>query len=122
MRSGQDEVGLGIVGLDLDSVFGAQIGGVEVAAVFIELRYAEVFGDAFVVGLEILDLGEFAAGGSGAGGVSAEARTGVGRPDRRCCWSCCSNCCWSWNCCYCCSSLDTSGRGLGWEWVLVGCR
>ena len=66
---GQDEVGLGIFGLDLDCVLGTLIGGVEVAAVFVEFRYAEVFCDAFVVGLEILDLGEFAAGGSGAGGA-----------------------------------------------------
>lgn len=57
---GQDEVGLSVARLGLDCVFGALIGSVEVAAVFVELRYADVFRDAFVVGLEILDLGEFA--------------------------------------------------------------
>ncbi len=64
----KDEVRFGILGHDLDRVFGALIGGVEVAAVFVELRYAEIFGDAVVVGAWI-DLWELVAGGPRAGGL-----------------------------------------------------
>lgn len=70
-------MGLGIVGFDLDRVFGALIGGFEVSSIFVELRYVQVFGDALVVGLEILDLGEFAAGGSGVGCVGGFRGGGV---------------------------------------------
>ncbi len=117
----QDEVGLGIVGLDLDCVFGAQIGGVEVAAVFVELRYAEVFCDAFVVGLEILDLGEFAAGGSGAGGAIGRGGDGGGASGSAALLSLelLLELLLLLYCCYCCSSPNrTSGVGV---WVGNGC-
>jgi hypothetical protein len=56
---GQDVVGLGIFGFNFNCIFGALIGGVEVSTVFVELRYGEILGDALIVGLEVLDLGEF---------------------------------------------------------------
>ena len=55
-------MGFGVVGDGLDGVFAAQVGGVEVALVAIEAGYFQVFFEAFVVGLGLLDLGELAAG------------------------------------------------------------
>ncbi len=53
---------VGVGGLVLHGVFAAQIGGVPVAAVQVVTGDGDVFGGAIFVGLEVLDLGEPAAG------------------------------------------------------------
>jgi hypothetical protein len=62
-------VGLGIVGLNLYGVFGAEIGGAQIAPAFVEFSDGEVLGDSIFRGLNFFDLRELPAGGSGAGGL-----------------------------------------------------
>ena len=57
---GEGEVGVGVVGLDFDGVFGAEIGTLEVAVTHIKFGYAEVLVYAFVVGLDFCDFGKLA--------------------------------------------------------------
>ena len=47
---------LGIVGLNLYGVFGAEIGGVEIAPAFVEFGDGKVFGGSIFRGLNLLDL------------------------------------------------------------------
>jgi hypothetical protein len=60
---GKGEVGGGELGLDIDRIFGAEIGALVVFVVQIKLRNAQVFIDAFVVGLDSFHLGKFAVDG-----------------------------------------------------------
>jgi hypothetical protein len=80
---GEQEMGVGIVGLVLDGVLAARIRGVPVAAVAVEAGDGDVLGFALFVGLEVSDLGEFAAGGlfsRGDGvGVGRQRVVGIGR-------------------------------------------
>ena len=62
-------MGLGIIGLNRYSVLGAEIGGVEIAPAFVEFRDGEVFGGSIFRRLNLLDLRELPASGSGAGGL-----------------------------------------------------
>ena len=87
---GEEEMSFGIVGDGLDGVFEAQIGGVEVALVAVEACYLQIFFEAFVVGLGLLDLGELAPGVDtvaagiiegriiGVGGLVGIGRVGAG--------------------------------------------
>ena len=59
----EGEVGQGVVGLDGDGVFGAEIGALVVFVVHVELCDVDVFVDTLVVGLDFFDFGEFVAGG-----------------------------------------------------------
>ena len=58
-------MGFGVVGLKLDGVFAAEVRADNVAGVAVETRDGKVLGFAFFRALELLDLGEFAAGGFG---------------------------------------------------------
>jgi hypothetical protein len=53
----EGKVGLGVLGLNFDGVFGAEIGAGEVVVAHVEPGDAEVLVDTFVVGLDALDLG-----------------------------------------------------------------
>jgi hypothetical protein len=69
-------MGGGVLGLDVDGIFGAEVGALIVFVVHIKLCDGEVFVDAFVVGLNSFDLGEFAMNGSAFGGIGRIARGG----------------------------------------------
>jgi len=80
-------VGGGVLGLNADGLFGAEVGALVVFVVHVELRDVEVFVDAFVVALYSFWLGESAMdggafGGTGriavGGGVSGGSGVGVG--------------------------------------------
>jgi hypothetical protein len=60
----EGEVGLGVLGLNFDCVFGAEISTREVVVAHVKLGYSEVFVDTFIVGLEAPDLGELAVNGT----------------------------------------------------------
>jgi hypothetical protein len=60
--SGEGEVGVWIVGLNLHCVFGAKIGGVQIAPVLVEFSDCEVFGGSIFRSLNLFDLGKFPAG------------------------------------------------------------
>jgi len=72
----EGEVSEGVVGLDADGVFGTEIRTLVVLVVHVELCDGDVFVDALVVGLNLFDLGEFAADGMNC--VVATGRLGCG--------------------------------------------
>ena len=94
----QGEVGGGVLGLNVDRIFRAEIGALIVFVVQIKLCDGEVFVDAFVVGLNSFDLGQFAMNGGAFGGIGRIACgggvAGVGAGIVRSGWSW-SYCCWS---------------------------
>jgi hypothetical protein len=67
---GQDEVWSGVVGLHVDRVFGAEIGALVVLVAEVELCDVEIFVDALVIGLDSLDLREFAMDGGPFGRIT----------------------------------------------------
>jgi hypothetical protein len=71
---GEGKVTGGVVGLYLNGIFGAEISALKVFVVQVELRNLEVFVDAFVVRLNVLDFGKRVAMDGGAFG----ARRGCG--------------------------------------------
>lgn len=72
----ESEVCERVIGLDGDGVFGSEKGALVVLVVHVELCDVDVFIDALVVGLDLFDLGEFAAGGVNC--VVATGRLGCG--------------------------------------------
>jgi hypothetical protein len=118
---GEGEVGGGVIGLDADRIFGAEVGALIVFVAQIKLCDAEIFVYALVVSLNPLDLGEFAMNGGafrrirriafGGGGVWCGVgviAAGAGTAAR--------------------IIAGKFGRGLGGEWMLrggirrLGCR
>ena len=90
---GEGEVGGGVVGLDVDGVFGAEIGALVVFVAHVELGDVEVFVDALVVGLDRLTLGSlrWTELPSGIGGSALAVSGRLGRWERRWdrrCWNC----------------------------------
>ena len=65
----QGEVGGGVVGLNADSILGAEVGALIVFVAQIELCDGEIFIDALVVGLNPFDLGKFAMNGGAFGRI-----------------------------------------------------
>jgi len=63
----QREVGEGVVGLDFNCVFRAEVGTGQVVIVHVELRDGDVLVDALIVGLDFFDLGELAVDGGSFG-------------------------------------------------------
>jgi hypothetical protein len=76
---GEGEVSGGVVGLDGNSVFCAEVGALVVFVAQVEPGDGEVLVDAFVVGLNSFDLGELAVDGGSFGHVAVGVRGGVGR-------------------------------------------
>jgi hypothetical protein len=70
---GKGEVCGGVVGLNLDGVFGTEVGAGQVVVVHVEHGDLQVFVYALVIGLNVYRLGEFAMDGGPFGtGVSRE--------------------------------------------------
>jgi hypothetical protein len=72
-------VGLGVLGLDIYSVFQTKVSSIEISAAFVKLGDTKVFGGAVFIGLELFDLREFSAAwlrirrpGAGSWGVGIE--------------------------------------------------
>ena len=65
----QGEVGGGVLGLNADGIFGAEVGALIVFVVHVKLCDVEVFVDAFIVSLDFLYLGEFAVNGGAFGRI-----------------------------------------------------
>ena len=72
----QGEVGGRVLGLNVDRIFGAEVGALIVFIIQIKLRDRKVFVDAFVVGLNSFDLGKFAMNGCAFGGIGRISRGG----------------------------------------------
>ncbi len=53
---GQGKVGIGVVGLNFDGVFGAKVGTLEIAVSHIEPGDGEILVDALIVGLHLFRL------------------------------------------------------------------
>jgi hypothetical protein len=73
---GEGEVSGGVVGLDGNGIFGAEVGALIVFVAQIELCHGEIFVYAFVVGLDSLDLGKFAMDGGAFGRIRRVASFG----------------------------------------------
>jgi hypothetical protein len=74
---GQCEVGGGVVGLNVDGIFGAEVGALIVFVVQVKLCDGKIFIDALVVGLHSLDLGKLAMDGGAFGRIRGIAFGGV---------------------------------------------
>jgi hypothetical protein len=59
----EGEVCGGVIGLNLDGVFGAEVGAGQVVVVHVEHGYFEIFIYALVIGLDVDGLGELAMDG-----------------------------------------------------------
>ena len=75
---GQSEVSGGVIGLDGNGIFGAEVGALIVFVAHIELCDVEVFVNTLVVGLDSLDLGEFPVDGGSFGHISVGVGGSVG--------------------------------------------
>lgn len=76
---GQGKVSGGVVGLNGNGFFGAEVGALIVFVAHIKLCDAEVLVDALVVGLNLLDLGELAVDGGPFGHITVGVGGEVGR-------------------------------------------
>jgi hypothetical protein len=77
---GEGEVSSGILGLDADGVFGAEVGSLIVFVTEIKLCDVEILVDTLIVGLNSFDLGELAMDRGSFWGIAVFGRrVGVGR-------------------------------------------
>jgi len=75
----EDKMSVGVVGLDLDGVFGTQIGALKVLVTHVEFGDCEVLVNALIVGLHSFWLGELAMRRGALGAFVFEGWADVGR-------------------------------------------